>query len=177
MFSTFCPGNPFCRIADDGRLDSAASISGSGPEARQPARPPSIIINSPSISMHQCGAHPTRNNHHTNSCSYVYPSFDHMSHPSASISSQSSPPPIHAPQPYVPQALHVNQGPYEDDLPSIPAYRVLSIPLAPPVPAPPAPSVVEDTPKKPLTLACFFCRKRKIACGSPPPGRKDRTCK
>lgn len=36
---------------------------------------------------------------------------------------------------------------------------------------------VEDPPKKPLTLACLFCRKRKIACGSPPPGQKDRTCK
>ena len=25
--------------------------------------------------------------------------------------------------------------------------------------------------------ACAFCRKRKIACGSPPPGKTDRTCK
>ncbi|KAI0715732.1 hypothetical protein C8Q72DRAFT_789933 [Fomitopsis betulina] len=60
-----------------------------------------------------------------------------------------------------------------------PPYQVLSIPTAPP-PPPPAPlrhsAPVEDTPKKPLTLACFFCRKRKIACGSPPPGKKDRTC-
>ncbi|CAL1705936.1 unnamed protein product [Somion occarium] len=39
-----------------------------------------------------------------------------------------------------------------------------------------SPPPVEDTPKKPLTLACLFCRKRKIACGSPPPGHKDRTC-
>lgn len=31
--------------------------------------------------------------------------------------------------------------------------------------------------KKPLTLACFFCKKRKIACGGLPPGKKDRTCK
>ena len=45
------------------------------------------------------------------------------------------------------------------------------------IPAPRSPPLVEDTPKKPLTLACFFCRKRKIACGSPSPGRKDRTCK
>lgn len=45
------------------------------------------------------------------------------------------------------------------------------------IPAPRTPPLVEDTPKKPLTLACFFCRKRKIACGSPPPGKKDRTCK
>jgi hypothetical protein len=45
------------------------------------------------------------------------------------------------------------------------------------IPAPRSPPLVEDTPKKPLTLACFFCRKRKIACGSPPPGSKDRTCK
>lgn len=40
-----------------------------------------------------------------------------------------------------------------------------------------SPPLIEDTPKKPLTLACFFCRKRKIACGSPPPGSQDRTCK
>ncbi|KAI0784616.1 hypothetical protein C8Q75DRAFT_697997, partial [Abortiporus biennis] len=39
-----------------------------------------------------------------------------------------------------------------------------------------SPRLVEDTPKKPLSLACLFCRKRKIACGSPPPGRMDRTC-
>lgn len=45
------------------------------------------------------------------------------------------------------------------------------------IPAPRSPPLVEDMPKKPLTLACFFCRKRKIACGSPPPGKKDRTCK
>ena len=45
------------------------------------------------------------------------------------------------------------------------------------IPAPRSPPIVEDTPKKPLTLACFFCRKRKIACGSPAPGKKDRTCK
>ncbi|KAI0338254.1 hypothetical protein BDW22DRAFT_1338204 [Trametopsis cervina] len=44
------------------------------------------------------------------------------------------------------------------------------------IPAPRSPPLVEDAPKKPLTLACFFCRKRKIACGSPPPGKKDRTC-
>lgn len=45
------------------------------------------------------------------------------------------------------------------------------------IPAPRSPPIVEDTPKKPLTLACYFCRKRKIACGSPAPGKKDRTCK
>lgn len=45
------------------------------------------------------------------------------------------------------------------------------------IPAPHSPPLVEDAPKKPLTLACLFCRKRKIACGSPPPGKKDRTCK
>ncbi|KAH9949057.1 hypothetical protein B0H21DRAFT_688987 [Amylocystis lapponica] len=38
------------------------------------------------------------------------------------------------------------------------------------------PALIEDSPKKPLTLACFFCRKRKIACGSPPAGKRDRTC-
>ncbi|KAH8077507.1 hypothetical protein BXZ70DRAFT_861020, partial [Cristinia sonorae] len=41
---------------------------------------------------------------------------------------------------------------------------------------PPSPPLIEDPPKKPLTLACLFCRKRKIACGSPPPGSPNRTC-
>ncbi|KAH9931174.1 uncharacterized protein BXZ73DRAFT_47396, partial [Epithele typhae] len=43
-----------------------------------------------------------------------------------------------------------------------------------PVPRPS--SLVEDSPKKPLTLACFFCRKRKIACQAPPARSPDRTC-
>ncbi|KIP01619.1 hypothetical protein PHLGIDRAFT_38235 [Phlebiopsis gigantea 11061_1 CR5-6] len=63
-------------------------------------------------------------------------------------------PPMCLPPPYHPAAAHT--------------------PIA--IPAPRSPPLVEDTPKKPLTLACFFCRKRKIACGSPQPGRKDRTC-
>ncbi|QRW08544.1 Fungal Zn(2)-Cys(6) binuclear cluster domain [Ceratobasidium sp. AG-Ba] len=33
----------------------------------------------------------------------------------------------------------------------------------------------QTTPKKPA-LACLFCRKRKIACGPPPPDSPDRTC-
>ena len=119
---------------------------------------------------------------------YVYPSFDYS--PSPSPSSQ-HPPSIHAPQPKsmrpVPismQHQHDYRGGGDDvgppSVPLPPPYQVLSIPTAPP-PPPPAPlrhsAPVEDTPKKPLTLACFFCRKRKIACGSPPPGKKDRTCK
>ncbi|KAI0784622.1 hypothetical protein C8Q75DRAFT_778126 [Abortiporus biennis] len=28
----------------------------------------------------------------------------------------------------------------------------------------------------PTPVACFFCRKRKIACGGPRPGREDKTC-
>jgi hypothetical protein len=34
----------------------------------------------------------------------------------------------------------------------------------------------DSAPKKPA-LACLFCRKRKIACGPPPPDHPDRTCK
>ncbi|RDX53633.1 hypothetical protein OH76DRAFT_1342903, partial [Lentinus brumalis] len=33
----------------------------------------------------------------------------------------------------------------------------------------------EQVPKR-LTLACFFCRKRKISCVSPPDDEPDRTC-
>ncbi|KAI0674861.1 hypothetical protein C8Q78DRAFT_505850 [Trametes maxima] len=43
-----------------------------------------------------------------------------------------------------------------------------------PIPRPS--SLIEDSPKKPLTLACYFCRKRKIACQSPPANSVDRTC-
>jgi hypothetical protein len=41
----------------------------------------------------------------------------------------------------------------------------------------------DEGPKKPrkrreaVSLACYFCRKRKIACRQPPPGSPDRTCK
>lgn len=31
--------------------------------------------------------------------------------------------------------------------------------------------------KKPLSLACFFCRERKIACGRPEEGNMDMACK
>lgn len=40
---------------------------------------------------------------------------------------------------------------------------------------PPPPSKAEE--KKQPTLACFFCRGRKIACGAPEPDSADRTCK
>ncbi|EKM54874.1 uncharacterized protein PHACADRAFT_259035 [Phanerochaete carnosa HHB-10118-sp] len=85
---------------------------------------------------------------------YYYPSYSYTS--------------VEQPQPVYPTghysgALHQPQsGPYTEATIAIPARR--------------SPPLVEDAPKKPLTLACFFCRKRKIACGSPPPGKKDRTC-
>lgn len=31
-------------------------------------------------------------------------------------------------------------------------------------------------PRKPLVMACLFCRGRKIACGAPPSGSSDRSC-
>ncbi|KAG8760828.1 hypothetical protein FRC11_014887 [Ceratobasidium sp. 423] len=42
----------------------------------------------------------------------------------------------------------------------------------------PSPEVEEkkETPSKKPALACLFCRKRKIACGPPPPDSVDRTC-
>lgn len=45
-------------------------------------------------------------------------------------------------------------------------------PLMPLTPLP----IKRPTGKKP-PLACFFCRGRKIACGPPIPGSKDKTCK
>ncbi|KAI0779568.1 hypothetical protein C8Q74DRAFT_1198991 [Fomes fomentarius] len=59
----------------------------------------------------------------------------------------------------------------------LPSHRVLSIPSLPaPPPVTRPSSLIEDSPKKPLTLACFFCRKRKIACQSPSANSSDRTC-
>jgi hypothetical protein len=40
----------------------------------------------------------------------------------------------------------------------------------------PSPHPKRSMDKKPA-LACLFCRGRKIACGPPVPGSKDRTCK
>lgn len=86
---------------------------------------------------------------------------------------------IHAPRPqqvHDIHNLHNSTCPSDDMLP--PHHRVLSIPSIPAPPSIPRPSsLIEDSPKKPLTLACFFCRKRKIACQSPPAGSLDRSCK
>ena len=43
-------------------------------------------------------------------------------------------------------------------------------------PSPSAPHTKRSMDKKPA-LACLFCRGRKIACGPPQPGSKDKTCK
>ncbi|KAI9571654.1 hypothetical protein HD554DRAFT_1982868, partial [Boletus coccyginus] len=39
----------------------------------------------------------------------------------------------------------------------------------------PTPHAKRSLDKKPA-LACLFCRGRKIACGPPQPGSKDKTC-
>lgn len=105
---------------------------------------------------------------------YDYPSFEMTSMHYTSIESSASA--IRAPQPHMPVGRRTYQGDLDLMQPPHPSY-ILSIPVGSPPQAPlPVPPPVEDTPKKPLTLACFFCRKRKIACGSPPPGKIDRTC-
>jgi hypothetical protein len=43
-------------------------------------------------------------------------------------------------------------------------------------PSSPRPSKTRSLDAKP-PLACLFCRGRKIACGPPPPGSDDKTCK
>ncbi|OJT06973.1 hypothetical protein TRAPUB_2174 [Trametes pubescens] len=86
---------------------------------------------------------------------------------------------IHAPRPQQLHGLHsLHGGPCSaEDAPAlVPAHQVLSIPNGPMQPIPRPSSLIEDNPKKPLTLACFFCRKRKIACQSPPASSPDRTC-
>ncbi|CDO76063.1 hypothetical protein BN946_scf184696.g15 [Trametes cinnabarina] len=87
---------------------------------------------------------------------------------------------IHAPSP---QQVHDIHHLYDSSYPPgvspgrLPSHQVLSIPTGPLQPIPRPSSMIEDSPKKPLTLACFFCRKRKIACQSPPANALDRTCK
>ncbi|KAJ8489537.1 hypothetical protein ONZ51_g2864 [Trametes cubensis] len=121
------------------------------------------------------------------SCPYSYPVIDgpvleapgYSSDP-LSVSSHLYPHSvIHAPRP---QQLHDIHTLHDSTcLPGesqgrFPSHHVLSIPNGPMHPIPRPSSLIEDNPKKPLTLACFFCRKRKIACQSPPANSPDRTC-
>lgn len=59
-------------------------------------------------------------------------------------------------------------------------YEVVELQLpsctAPPPPSHPHPPVPRKE-KKQQTLACLFCRERKIACGRPSAGNPDQTCK
>ncbi|OSC96564.1 hypothetical protein PYCCODRAFT_1378923 [Trametes coccinea BRFM310] len=86
---------------------------------------------------------------------------------------------IHAPRP---QQVHDIHNLHDSTYPPggspgrLQSHQVLSIPTGPLQPIPRPSSLIEDNPKKPLTLACFFCRKRKIACQSPPANSLDRTC-
>ncbi|OBZ71061.1 hypothetical protein A0H81_09404 [Grifola frondosa] len=158
------------RPRSGGYFQGASEYSSAGMQGQYPER---SLRRQLTVRMHQ-----------PPSCPYVYPRFDEpqtgSGHPSPS--SYSPPPFIHAPRPQLVanvNTLHDCTTSVADDSPSmrVPAYPVLSIPHATPGPLqPPLPTLVEDTPKKPLTLACFFCRKRKIACQSPPPGSIDRTC-
>ena len=112
-------------------------------------------------------------------CTYPYSYLDHdpgYGHSSGHFSH------IHAPRP---QQIHDIHGLHSNTCPSDDAgamrrgsHHILSIPSVPaPPPIPRPSSLIEDSPKKPLTLACYFCRKRKIACQSPPANAVDRTCK
>ena len=116
------------------------------------------------------------------SCPYSYPRFDPPGDGYDHASSGYQYRLIHAPRPQqVPDihTLHNNTYPVDDGYRSgMLPHHVLSIPNIPaPPPIPRPSSLIEDSPKKPLTLACFFCRKRKIACQSPPASSSDRTCK
>ncbi|KAF7426643.1 hypothetical protein PC9H_009012 [Pleurotus ostreatus] len=61
--------------------------------------------------------------------------------------------------------------------PRLETYPASSYSLEPEMsPAPLSPLLDEKPPEKKPPLACLFCRGRKIACGPPLPGSKDRTC-
>ncbi|KAE9408251.1 hypothetical protein BT96DRAFT_28458 [Gymnopus androsaceus JB14] len=49
-------------------------------------------------------------------------------------------------------------------------------PTSTPVPKAPKSRLASQSEKKSLSLACFFCRGRKIACGPQDPNSADRTC-
>ncbi|EMD31733.1 hypothetical protein CERSUDRAFT_119594 [Gelatoporia subvermispora B] len=98
--------------------------------------------------------------------------------PSSGVSYIDAPRPLHAPR-----QLQAYGNYYDGTMraPSLvhPCHRIIGIPVAEPPPpsSPPRHSVsIEDQPKRPLTVACHFCRRRKITCVSPPPGSKERTC-
>ncbi|PIL36269.1 transcription factor [Ganoderma sinense ZZ0214-1] len=121
------------------------------------------------------------------SCPYSYPRIDPPGEGSGYGSSPVSPSSarypyslIHAPRPqqvHDIHTLHNSTCPMDDARSLFTSHHVLSIPSIPaPPPIPRPSSLIEDSPKKPLTLACFFCRKRKIACQSPPSSSPDRTC-
>lgn len=57
--------------------------------------------------------------------------------------------------------------------PNSPPPRSLSIKLSPR----PDRSPTLPAPKKKPSLACLFCRQRKIACGAPLPGSSEKRCK
>ncbi len=122
--------------------------------------------------------------HQPSSCPYSYPRFDtprQGSYGTSPVSPSFGYSVIHAPRPQqVTDLLTLNNGTghHMDDSSMLPTHRILSIPSLPaPPPVTRPSSLIEDSPKKPLTLACFFCRKRKIACQSPSANSSDRTCK
>jgi len=147
-------------------LDQTYSVT--HPQATDSCPSATRLMNARGISARPDTGSPSE--YHHPSQSYVYPSSRNLS---ACINPES--PHIIAPQPKMPNAMQVNAHFYDESI-DHPSYQVLSIPNVQPTTAAPVSAVAEDTAKKPLTLACFFCRKRKIACGSPPPGRIDRTC-
>ena len=138
------------------------------------------------------GSMPSHSNVHfyqPPSCPYSYPRFEpsvegsgYDSSPVSLSSNGYAYPLIHAPRPQPVPDIHTLRGTTcsmdGGSRSMVHPHHVLSIPSIPaPPPIPRPSSLIEDSPKKPLTLACFFCRKRKIACQSPPASSPDRTCK
>ena len=121
------------------------------------------------------------------SCPYSYPGFEPSvegsGYGSSSMSLSSNGYAyqiVHAPLPQSVPDIHTLRGTTMDDSPRsmVHPHRVLSIPSIPaPPPIPRSSSLIKDSPTKPLTIACFFCRRRKIECKSPPANSPDNTCK
>ncbi|GBE89213.1 hypothetical protein SCP_1502210 [Sparassis crispa] len=103
--------------------------------------------------------------HNSPPCAYSYPRFTETESPLSSH--------VHAPQPH-PWPMLPPPAVAEDPSLAIHGSMHSGVSSAPTVTH--SLPLVEYNPKKPLTLACFFCRRRKIACVSPLPQKKDRTC-
>ncbi|KAF7427878.1 hypothetical protein PC9H_007095 [Pleurotus ostreatus] len=103
------------------------------------------------------------------------PPFDSPASPTTSTFCHRSP--VRSSSAYSRQATSSPSRSRRSPSPRLETYPASSCSLEPEMsPAPLSPLSDEKPLEKKPPLACLFCRGRKIACGPPLPGSKDRTC-